>query len=90
MAYHLHLLARHSAAHVRASCRWEQSGIAKLVDPLLPCLGRFVGWVDIFETLTFRKLDRILDPAALDLDRRRTVREECGSVGAVQVVSVKG
>lgn len=81
--YHLNLLARHCAAHVCGSGGGEERGVAEFLDTLLPGLGRFFGWVDVFEALAVCKLDRILDPAALDFNRRRSVGKECGAVRSV-------
>lgn len=87
--YHLDLLAWYCAAHVRAASRGEQSSVTELVDALLPGFGSIFCGIDVLETLAVRLLDRVLDPAALDLNRRRTVGEEGRSVGTVQVEAVK-
>jgi hypothetical protein len=85
--YHFDLLARHCATHVCGSGGWEEGGVAEFLDALLPGLGRFLGRVDVLEALAVCKLDRVLDPAALDFDRRGAVGEECGAVRSVQVES---
>ena len=56
---------------------------------MLPGLGGFFSGVDVLETLLLRLFDRVLDPAALDLNRRWTVGEEGRSVRAVQVVAMR-
>ena len=87
--YHLDLLARHGASHVCRSGGGEESGVAEFLDALLPGLGRFFGRVDVLKALAVCKLDGVLDPAALDFDRRGSVGEECGAVRAVQVESMR-
>ena len=87
--YHLDLLAWHGTTHVCAASRGEQCSVAKLVDALLPGLGGLFSGVDVLETLLVRRLDRVLDPAALNLDGRRAVGEEGRSVRAVQVEAVR-
>ena len=88
LTYHLDLLAGYSAAHVCRSGGGEESGVAEFLDALLPGLGRFFGRVDVLEALAVCKLDRILDPAALDFDGGGSVGEECGTVRSVQVEPV--
>jgi hypothetical protein len=83
--YHFNLLAWYRTAHVCGSGSREESGIAEFLDALLPGLGRFFGRVNVLEALAICKLDRVLDPAALDLNRRWSVGEKCGAVWAVQV-----
>lgn len=83
--YHFDLLAGDSAAHVCAAGGREQGGVAELIDALLPCLGRILRRIDVLETLLVDELDRVLDPATLDLNRRWTVGEERWTVRAVQV-----
>jgi len=87
--YHFNLLSWHSASHVCAASRGEQCGITELDDALLPGFGGIFGGIDVLETLLVSLLDRVLDPAALDLDRRRTVGEQSGSVRTVQVEAVR-
>lgn len=66
--HHFHFLPRYSATHVCAAGGREQRRIAEIVDPLLPRFGCLFGRVDILQTLTVDEVDRIFDPAALDLD----------------------
>jgi hypothetical protein len=85
--YHLYLLSRHGATHVCGPGGGEESGVAEFLDALLPGLGRFFGRVDVLEALAICELDRVLDPAALNFDRGRSVGEERGAVRSVQVES---
>lgn len=56
---------------------------------MLPGLRSVFGGIDVLEALLVRLFDGIFDPAALDLDGRRTVGEEGRSVRAVQVEAVR-
>jgi hypothetical protein len=84
----LECLARQAAAHIRASGGRHQSPITQFVDSVLPRLRRLRSGIDALQSLFVDQINRIADPAALDLGRGGTIGEESWAVRTVDVEHV--
>lgn len=84
----LECLARQAAAHIRASGGRHQSPITQFVDSVLPRLRRLRSGIDALQSLFVDQINRIADPAALDLGCGGTIGKESWAVRAVDVEHV--
>lgn len=85
---HLECLSWQTTSHIGGFDSGEQRNVGELIDMLLPRHGGLLGGVDILELLALNLLDGVDDPAALDLDRGRSVGEEGGALWSIEMEHV--
>jgi hypothetical protein len=84
----LECLARHAAAHIRASGGRHQSPITQFVNSVLPRLRRLRSGIDALQSLFGDQINSITDPATLDLGRAGAIGKESWAVRPVDVEHV--
>lgn len=65
--------SRYVSPHMGRLTSGEKCGVADIIDPLLPTLTCLNSGINELQTLSVDRIDRISDPATLDLDARRAV-----------------